>query len=48
MARVQIDERDKEPTRFYRITGQTISYGGFIWGFRDYGPPQGPRGIVDL
>lgn len=32
----------------YRITTTvSISYGGFAQGFRDYGPPQQPRGIID-
>lgn len=48
MAPAPIGKRDKGPLRFIVLQG-TISYGAFIEGaeFRDYGPPQEPRGIID-
>lgn len=48
MAAVPIEKRDKGPPSFIVLQG-TICYGAFIKGaeFRDYGPPQEPRGIID-
>ena len=46
MARVPIGERDKGPSEFYRITGNYLLRWLYM-GFRDYGPPQGPQGIID-